>query len=237
MKKISIIFTLTLIITSCSRNEIDDNNNPDDLCNVVFIAENMHTIKACPDAKIGDSAKINEIYYIVVSEAQLRDYVTSGFGELNRLVTSRVTDMSELFNNRSGFNQDISNWDVSNVNDMSKMFYNTAFNRPIEIWDVNNVENMKLMFGKARRFNTDISSWQVSNVTNMYGMFFDTPFNQDLSNWDVSKVVNMGAMFSNSLMNQNLKYWSVNQVSYCTFFDYFTPEWSLPKPNFTNCEP
>lgn len=237
MKKILHLFlAITAACSSGDDSSIDDTNQPIN-CDVVYLDANGVTIKACPNANFGDSIKINEIYHVVVSEPQLREYVTSGFGELNRLVTSRVMDMSELFYNRNGFNQDISNWDVSNVKNMSKMFYNTAFNRPIEIWDVGNVENMELMFGKARRFNTDISSWDVSNVSNMYGMFFETPFNQDLSNWDVSKVENMGAMFSNSLMNQNLENWSVTQVRHCTFFDHFTPAWTLPKPNFTSCEP
>ena len=38
------------------------------------------------------------------------------------------------------FNQDISNWDVSNVTDMNYMFTNAKkFNQDISSWDVNNV--------------------------------------------------------------------------------------------------
>ena len=233
--KIISIFTILFVLTSCSTKELEENVDIDITCNVVYLDDNMYTIKACPNAQVGDSVKIDDIYYVVVSEIQLRQYINDGFPELNRLVTTRVRDMSKLFYNRGGFNQDISNWDVSNVKNMREMFYNTAFNRPIEIWDVRNVENMRLMFAKARRFNTDISSWDVSNVTDMYGMFWETPFNQDLSSWNVLNVKNMGVMFSNSQMNQNLENWSVSQVDNCAFFDHFTPQWTLPKPNFTNC--
>ena len=46
------------------------------------------------------------------------------------------------------FNQDISNWDVSNVKYMDGMFYKCeAFNQDISNWDVSNVSNMKQIFG------------------------------------------------------------------------------------------
>ena len=51
------------------------------------------------------------------------------------------------------------------------MFENaTAFNQPIGHWDVSNVTNMSVMF-YGSPFNQDISSWDVSNVTDMAGMF------------------------------------------------------------------
>ena len=39
---------------------------------------------------------------------------------------SNVTDMSELFLDLESFNQDIGKWDVSNVTNMDAMFYKTA---------------------------------------------------------------------------------------------------------------
>ena len=39
----------------------------------------------------------------------------------------------------SQFNQDISKWDVSNVEDMEYMFRNSQFNQDISNWDVSNV--------------------------------------------------------------------------------------------------
>ena len=41
---------------------------------------------------------------------------------------------------------DISNWNVSNVTDMSDMFNDTEFNGDISKWDVSNVTDMSDMF-------------------------------------------------------------------------------------------
>ena len=53
---------------------------------------------------------------------------------------------------------------------MKGMFSGTKdFNQDISDWDVSKVTNMSEMFGKS--FNQDISDWNTSNITNMKGMF------------------------------------------------------------------
>ena len=46
------------------------------------------------------------------------------------------------------------------------------FNQDISRWDVSNVENMSSMFEDSD-FNNDISRWNVSKVTNKESMFFN----------------------------------------------------------------
>ena len=53
-----------------------------------------------------------------------------------------MTDFSELFKDKSGFNADISNWDVGKGT------------------------NFRNMFDGAESFDKDIGSWDVSNVIN-----------------------------------------------------------------------
>src|SRR5690606_9503259 len=66
---------------------------------------------------------------------------------VNHIVTTRVTDMNQLFYQKGNFNQDISSWDVGNVTNMSYMFgYASSFNQDIGSWDVGNVTNMSYMF-------------------------------------------------------------------------------------------
>ena len=54
------------------------------------------------------------------------------------------------------FNQDISSWDVSSVNDMDGMFYGAqSFNQNISDWDVSNVNYMSAMFDGADDLSDD----------------------------------------------------------------------------------
>ena len=66
--------------------------------------------------------------------------------DLNFIDTFHITDMGWLFSdfkyNVKKFNGDISKWDVSNVEDMSYMFYDAKFNGDISNWKISeNCEN------------------------------------------------------------------------------------------------
>ena len=90
---------------------------------------------------------------------------TTTYGNISDWDVSNVTDMSNLFKDKTNFNDDISNWDVSNVTSMNSMFaYAQSFNQDIGSWDVSSVINMRGMFDNAISFNQDISNWCVTNI-------------------------------------------------------------------------
>lgn len=127
---------------------------------------------------------------------------------------SKVENMSGMFS-AVPFNQDISGWNVANVKDMSSMFnVATNFNQDISNWEVGNVEDMSYMFGDARTFNQDIGDWDVSKVISMRGMFsYASIFNSDVNKWDIVNVIDTGEMFSSATnFNQDISSWLVNNV-------------------------
>ena len=187
---------------------------------IIYLDSNGVTVKANPGSSIGTQETLNGNVYTIVDRSTLINKINAG-ENVSYLVTSYITDMSDIFQGKASFNQDISSWDVSNVTDMEYMFQNaTSFNQNISSWDVSNVTDMHGMFnnteqGTTSAFNQSIGSWDVSNVTRMRWMFYRaTSFNQNISSWDVSSVTNMEAMFrAASSFNQNINSWNVSSVT------------------------
>ena len=70
---------------------------------------------------------------------------------------------------------------------MSYLFSNSKFNGDISEWDVSNVENMRGMFLDSE-FNGDISKWNIHNVFDMTFMFMDSKFSNNISKWNTKNV-------------------------------------------------
>ena len=127
---------------------------------------------------------------------------------------SSLSSISQLFPEQL-VNDDINDWDVSNVTNMMGMFYGcTNFNKPLDRWNVSNVGNMTDMFNGCQSFNQNLNGWNVERVEFMSGMFNGcSNFNQPLDGWNVSNVKEMSNMFNNCRnFNQNLTMWNVTSV-------------------------
>ena len=139
--------------------------------------------------------------------------------DLNDIDTSEIQYMNYLFDIYRGGSMlaklsaigyfDISNWDVSNVENMDNVFTDSAFDGDISKWDVSNVKTMQSMFGRSKFTgkNGSISNWDVSSVRNMRFMFYKSNFNGDINNWNVKDVYDMQYMFYECPLYDNPPKW------------------------------
>jgi surface protein len=104
------------------------------------------------------------------------------YGHIKDWDVSGVNMMFQLFDayqnaSAANFNDDISNWDTSNVTNMQYMFRGCiAFNQNIGNWNTEKVTDMRDMFNWAKVFNQPIRGWKPGNlltagVTDMTNMF------------------------------------------------------------------
>ena len=94
-------------------------------------------------------------------------------------------------NCRYGLNQPMSEWDVSQVTDMSGLFQHGRSDMYSSSYSVYNVN--------AQSFNADISRWNTHAVTSMSRMFSNAQsFNGDISRWNTQSLAFMQNMFENA---------------------------------------
>ena len=111
------------------------------------------------------------------TKEQLKQLINYAFKhniyDLNFIDTSKITDMSELFEDVK-HNFDISSWDVSNVTAMKFMFYFCVnFNCDLSSWDVSNVTDMNHMFCCCNNFKgKGLDHWNLQSLIYSYCMFY-----------------------------------------------------------------
>ena len=245
---------LTVVCTTRVTHMGNDESNPDSTG--LFLATDTNPSNFNQDISSWDVSNVTNMNFMFSQNSAFNQdisnwdtssvtnmggmFVRASFNQpIGNWDVSSVTNMRAMFYQNTAFNQDIGNWDTSNVTDMSLLFFFSSFNQDISSWNTSSVTNMNNMFGFTEAFNQPIGDWDVSNVTDMSFMFRRTQtFNQPIGDWDVSNVTDMALMFWQAYSyNQDLSNWSVQNVTNCVAFSNNTPQWTLPQPNFTNCNP
>ena len=133
--------------------------------------------------------------------------------------TSKVTDMSSMFNGCSGLTSlDVSNFDTSNVTSMSSMFSSCSGLASLDLSNFNtsNVTNMHHMFSSCPGLTSlDLSKFDTSKVTYMHNMFYGCSrlTSLDLSGWDTSNVTDMSDMFDGCTSLNTIRMKGCNQTT------------------------
>ena len=162
--------------------------------------------------------RVNAISTTSLTDDTLRDAVTAWcddpgsaigvYGNISDWDTSEVTDMSYLFSQYR---------DASYTNGYCSTF--DKFNEDISKWNTSSVTTMSNMFQYAASFNGDVSAWDVSSVTDLSGMFsLTTSFKGGILAWDVSSVTNLFGMFyyANGF-DGDISSWDVSSVTIMSY--------------------
>ena len=207
----------------------------------------VQEIKAFGPLGVGNSAFRNASNFTKVSQVDIprSDLLTSlnnVFGsatafndDIGNWDTSNVNDLCQTFHKASKFNQDIGKWDTSKLTRLDSTFrLAIAFNQDIGNWDTSKVTNMFQVFNGSKSFNQDIGKWDTSNVTTMQSMFYGaTAFNQDIGNWHTENVTAMGNMFYGATaFNQDLSEWDVKKVNIQSGFTNIFKDTNISKENY-----
>ena len=117
-----------------------------------------------------------------------------GYTDMSHMFISAAYSLSTLKT------LDLSGWDVSNVTNMSGMFYNCTSLTSLDLsgWNTSSITNMEDMFYNCGSLTSlDLSHFDTSNITDMSNMFWGCASltSLDLIGWNTSNVTNMYQMF------------------------------------------
>lgn len=179
-------------------SEYDDSNdivNDQDITNISYDCPN--TIYELVDILISRFNKCDFTEQII--EPDMSGIDLRNLTNLTKLFT-KVFD--KLSDNISGVkvNLDLSSWNVTNVTNLSMMFYECFEINSLDLsgWNVSNVKDMSIMFQDCRMLKElDLSDWDTSNVTDMSCMFKRCYLLKKLylTRWNTSNVTDMTSMF------------------------------------------
>jgi len=116
---------------------------------------------------------------------------------------------------RSGRKKDwlyVMSLDVSGVNNMKHLFYRARIPAYVDLsqWDVSQVTDMSCMFEKTVFESSDnigIDKWDVSSLVNIFGMFSDSNFSGCLNNWDIRNINDFQSSFWNCCGQYDISKW------------------------------
>ena len=157
---------------------------------------------------------------------------------------SSVTSLFLAFDNSALKQINVSNWDTSNVTNMSNTFSHCELLTSIDVskWNTSKVTNMEGMFVDCNLLaSVDVSKWNTSKVTDMASMFSScgTLRSIDVSKWNTSNVTDISGMFfgCGSLHSVDITGWDTSKVTNMTrlFFNCSSLTTITGVLDFKNC--
>ena len=139
-------------------------------------------------------------------------------------ITNKCTNMNSSFEKCGALDfLDVSNFNTSNVTNMSSLFNGCKLLTKIigiENWDTSNVNNISYMFNECKTLEIlNLSNWNISSKVTSINTTFQLCEALTkiigIENWDTSNVTSMSTLFNGckTLENLNLSNWNVSKVT------------------------
>ena len=150
----------------------------------------------------------------------------SNIFEIKLKIIKPLQTLKEMFLNCAYLKSFLeNNLDISNVTDISNMFYeckNLSELSDISKWNTSKITDMSNMFKGCELlyYIPDISGWDTSNVNDMSYMFAECsglPILPDISKWNISNVTDLSCMFmgcSSLLEFPDISKWDTSNINY-----------------------
>lgn len=89
-----------------------------------------------------------------------------------------VTILTGAFYSATLFNNNLSHWDTSNVNNFNSLFFGcSSLNQPFNSWNTSSVNSFASMFNGCSSLNQDFSSWNFFSCTDLTGFMTGVTLN------------------------------------------------------------
>lgn len=145
--------------------------------------------------------------------------------DLNNLDTSATKCMNGIFSKDKRLKSldGIRNWDMSNVENIDKIFYDTAIKslEPISGWDVSMIRTMNSSFNHCKELKSllPLKNWETINLRTIYGIFnycSSLKSLEGLEGWSTSSLKNIGYAFANTPITSldPIKNWDISSLEY-----------------------
>ncbi|AVK63819.1 hypothetical protein C5Z26_06720 [Lactobacillus sp. CBA3606] len=171
------------------------------------------------DASTSTSSSLWAQYFDVTL---VKKVIINGTVKANSQSVSLFSGMTNLTTFENG-----SNFDVSNVTSMSRMFFKDSALVSIDVsnWDTSNVTDMSDLFqDNSSLTSLDVSNWNTSKVTSMNYLFrnVSSVTTLDVSKWNTDSTITMLAVFygTTNLTNLDLSGWNTSQVNNISYMFY-----------------
>lgn len=160
-------FTLLVSFENCSNLDL---SNVVDVVNLSYNTNLQFVFKDCTSLTTINRLNEWDVSDMVSLSGMFQGATSFNQNIGNWNVSSVNSGLDYMFKNATSFNNggssDINNWNVSNVTNMRQMFQGaTSFNQDISSWDVSNAAYMDSMFNGASAFNQDLSGWCVTLIS------------------------------------------------------------------------